>query len=88
MRKRQITLFVCTAIFCLLFMAVGGAFASPTDRDNQNIYSGNVYVGNVKTLKYHNSGCRYFTCKSCTARFASPQEAKAKGFTACKVCGG
>ena len=36
----------------------------------------------------HNSNCRYYDCKSCTKRFASPAEARGAGYTACKVCGG
>ena len=47
-----------------------------------------AYRGNVKSRIYHNSGCKYFNCKACTVPLASPQEAKAKGFRACKVCGG
>ncbi|SCM69957.1 Ada metal-binding domain-containing protein [Desulfovibrio sp. 86] len=47
-----------------------------------------AYRGNVKSRIYHNNGCKYFNCKACTVPLASPQEAKAKGFRACKVCGG
>ncbi len=46
------------------------------------------HSGNVKSRKYHNSGCRYFDCKACTVRFSSAEEAQSKGYTACKVCGG
>lgn len=44
--------------------------------------------GNPNSRIYHNSGCRYYNCKACTVVFASAAEAKARGFRACKVCGG
>lgn len=47
-----------------------------------------VYSGNPKTMKYHNAKCRYFSCKACTVRLSSPEEARAKGYVACKHCGG
>lgn len=47
-----------------------------------------AYSGNTKTMKFHNSKCRYFSCKACTARFATAEEAVSKGFVACKYCGG
>lgn len=44
--------------------------------------------GNVKSRIYHNSSCRYYFCRNCTAIFASAQEARADGFRACQICGG
>lgn len=44
--------------------------------------------GNAKSRIYHNSSCRYYTCRNCTVVFASAQEARAAGFRACKICGG
>lgn len=71
---------VITAVFTLFFtLAVAQAA-------QQGL--GNRYVGNAESGIYHNSGCKYFTCKKCTVKLASPKEAAAKGFKACKVCGG
>ncbi|MDR1659089.1 MAG: hypothetical protein LBR94_01945 [Desulfovibrio sp.] len=50
--------------------------------------SGNVYHGNWSSRIYHNSTCKYFTCKRCTVKFFSAEEAEAKGYRSCKVCGG
>ena len=49
---------------------------------------GPAYRGNANSRIYHNSRCKYFNCKACTVQLASPQDARAKGFRACKVCGG
>lgn len=48
----------------------------------------NIYHGNATSKIYHNSGCRYFNCNKCTVVFNSAEEARAKGFRACKVCKG
>ena len=47
-----------------------------------------AYSGNPNSMIYHNSGCRYFTCKACVLRFASPDEARQRGYRACKKCSG
>lgn len=44
------------------------------------------YSGNVKSKVFHKTGCRYFACKSCTARFTSPEEARSSGYHPCKLC--
>ena len=44
--------------------------------------------GNTKSRIYHNSSCRYYTCRNCTVIFASAQEARAAGFRPCRICGG
>lgn len=44
--------------------------------------------GNAKSRIYHNSSCRYYTCRNCTVIFASAQEARAAGFRPCRICGG
>ncbi len=46
------------------------------------------YIGNAQSKKYHNSSCRYFTCKNCTVVLSGPAEARKRGFAACKICGG
>lgn len=45
-----------------------------------------VYRGNTQTGVFHQSSCRYYTCKNCTATFASPAEAIEHGYRACGVC--
>ena len=44
------------------------------------------YTGNTKSRVFHQQGCRYFNCKSCTISFDSPAEATTKGYTPCKRC--
>lgn len=44
------------------------------------------YSGNVKSKIFHRTGCRYFNGKSCTARFASAEEARNGGYQPCKLC--
>lgn len=46
------------------------------------------YHGNMRSRIYHNSNCRYYACKNCTAVFETAGAARAAGFRACKVCGG
>lgn len=48
----------------------------------------NAYHGNAASKIYHNFTCRYFNCNKCTVIFSSAEEARAKGFRPCKVCGG
>jgi len=44
------------------------------------------YSGNIITKTFHREGCRYHDCLSCTARFATPEEAVAQGYKPCGVC--
>ena len=46
-----------------------------------------VVHGNYKSRIYHNSRCKYFSCKACTVVFQSADAAEAAGYRACKVCG-
>jgi hypothetical protein len=39
-----------------------------------------LYMGNTNTHKFHRSTCRYATCKNCTARFETRDEAITAGF--------
>lgn len=78
------------AFFSALFLTLvllqpfaGTARAAGADARPQAVYS-----GNPKSMKYHNAKCRHFNCKACTVRFSSPEEARAKGYVACKVCKG
>lgn len=49
---------------------------------------GGKYSGNVKTFKFHNSRCRYYSCRDCVASFKSRDEAFSMGYSACRKCGG
>lgn len=44
--------------------------------------------GNATTKIYHNSGCRFFSCKKCTVRFQSADEARKQGYKPCSKCKG
>ena len=76
--RQRISTFVLAFALCLNVAAVSLAAQDQAVR----------YVGNAKSRIYHNDGCKYFTCKACTVRLASPEDARAKGFRACKVCRG
>lgn len=45
-----------------------------------------TYRGNTRSRVFHQSSCRYYTCKNCTATFASTSEAVNHGFRPCSVC--
>ena len=45
-----------------------------------------AYRGNVQSGIFHQSSCRYFDCKKCTAVFGSRAAALQAGFRPCKVC--
>ena len=78
---------LCIAcLFVLLCAAVLAPEAPAARRVRADISA--VYSGNPKSMKYHNASCRYFSCKACTVRFASAEEAVRKGYVACKKCGG
>ena len=69
---------VCVwAVMCVLVsgLAVAAVAAGP-------------YHGNLQSRIYHNSSCRYYFCKRCTAVFATAQAARAAGYRPCRVCGG
>lgn len=44
--------------------------------------------GNPNSKIYHNSSCRYYTCKACTVQFPTREAAEQQGYRACKVCKG
>ena len=47
---------------------------------------GETYSGNTKSRVFHESSCRHYACKNCTARFDSPSEAVKRGYRPCGVC--
>lgn len=74
------------AIVCFALLA---PFAYAAERKAAKTgVSAVAYSGNPNTMKYHNASCRYFSCKACVVRFSSAGEARAKGYVACKHCGG
>jgi metal binding Ada-like protein len=50
------------------------------------VYAGEVYRGNTQTRVFHQTSCRYYTCKNCTATFASAADAVDHGYRPCGVC--
>ena len=46
------------------------------------------FSGNVKTMKYHNDGCKFYDCRDCTKFFRTREAAKKAGYKACGKCGG
>jgi hypothetical protein len=44
------------------------------------------YRGNTQSHVFHQSSCRYYTCKNCTATFNTASEAVKRGYRACGVC--
>lgn len=58
---------------------------SSTSSRNDAVVAGG-YSGNTNSGIFHSSGCRYFDCKRCTARFSSRDEAISAGYRPCKVC--
>lgn len=49
---------------------------------------GSEIHGNVKSKVFHRPGCKYYECKSCTARFPDAEAAVNGGYRACGLCGG
>ncbi|MCP3943268.1 MAG: hypothetical protein GY710_17525 [Desulfobacteraceae bacterium] len=44
------------------------------------------YSGNVKSLKFHRSGCKYYNCSKCTVKFENRRAAIHAGYVPCEVC--
>ncbi|MCP3942602.1 MAG: hypothetical protein GY710_14095, partial [Desulfobacteraceae bacterium] len=44
------------------------------------------YSGNVKSLKFHRPGCRYYNCSKCTVKFKTRAAAVHAGYVPCGVC--
>lgn len=53
---------------------------------SQKVESG--YRGNPSSKIYHNASCRHYKSKGASKVFASPAEARAAGYTPCKICKG
>jgi len=44
------------------------------------------FHGNVNSRKFHRPGCQHYSCKNCTASFASRDVAVAAGYSPCGIC--
>jgi hypothetical protein len=53
---------------------------SPLAVRGESIPSQTDYSGNTSTHKFHRHTCRYASCRNCTARFATREEAIAAGY--------
>lgn len=63
---------------------VKSAQPAPSSRNDAVVAGG--YSGNTNSGIFHASGCRYFSCKNCTAHFSSRDAAISAGYRPCKVC--
>lgn len=89
MRKFIVSLF----LIGVLISPGSGFAASKTDIGTMlpkelEIQNAQRYSANVKTMKYHAPGCKFYNCKTCTKFFKSPEAAKKAGYVPCGVCGG
>ncbi len=57
-----------------------GARASPA------LQIGGKYHGNVRSMVFHQEGCKHFNCKNCKAVFESRKEAVSTGYRPCGNC--
>lgn len=55
-------------------------------QSNQSIGISGSYHGNVRSYKFHRSGCQHYNCKNCTAVFNSREEALNSGYSPCGIC--
>jgi transcription elongation factor Elf1 len=81
----------CTAVFKSVDEAIQGGYhacgSCRPSTSTQNLADvENAYSGNTSSRKFHRSGCRYFTCKNCTARFDSREEAVKAGYSPGACC--
>ena len=65
-------------IAAALVMLVAGLLASPL--------AAAVYHGNQESKIFHSPDCRHYSCKACTVKLSSRDEALNRGFRPCKVC--
>lgn len=63
---------------------VKSAQPAPSSRNDAVVAGG--YSGNTNSGIFHAAGCRYFSCKNCTAHFSSRDAAISAGYRPCKVC--
>jgi hypothetical protein len=83
----------CTAVFSSAAQAAEAGYrpcglCRPTSSQSQRSEAKkeDSYSGNTNSLKFHRSSCRYFTCKSCTAKFSSREAAIKAGYSPGGCC--
>src|SRR5262245_7355938 len=47
---------------------------------------GPPFHGNRSSHVFHDSSCKYYDCKNCTASFGTAEEAVAAGYRPCAIC--
>ena len=82
----------CTATFATVREAVDSGYRAcgvcrPGNSDTQSLReSEDAYSGNTNTRKFHRGSCQYASCKNCTAKFGSRQEAIDAGYAPGGCC--
>lgn len=66
--------------------AVLGLAALSSQLGRSEAAASSTYRGNTESKIFHNSGCRYYSCKACTRVFDSRQAAIDAGYRPCKTC--
>jgi hypothetical protein len=79
MRRLLATLILGISLFCPVALPILAQLVPVVQQDNQ---AQTVYITR-SGKKYHSDGCRYLTASKIAI---SLKDAKAKGYTACKVC--
>jgi biopolymer transport protein ExbD len=79
MRRFLASLTLCLSLLCLVALPVAAQQPKSAQQDQQ---PQTVYVTRTGK-KYHRDGCRYLAASKIAI---SLKDAKAKGYTACKVC--
>ena len=66
--------------------AVMGLAALSAQLGRSEAEAATTYHGNTESKIFHQSGCRYYSCKACTRVFDSRQAAIDAGYQPCKTC--
>jgi len=80
---RILVALVCCFLLGGLLASMGGEkpdIVPPVPRDKA------AYRGNTNSYKFHKRACRYYSCKNCTAKFATREEAIEAGYRPCGTC--
>jgi len=56
------------------------------DTLKQSPVQSGVYHGNTKSMIFHQSNCKDYNCKNCTADFHTREEAIKAGYKSCGMC--
>jgi len=82
MRRLLAALTLCLSLFCLGSIALPVRAQQPAAAQQQDPKTQTVYITRTGK-KYHRDGCRYLASSKIPI---SLKDAKAKGYTPCKVC--